>query len=112
MNTALYRNTILELISQGYNTAPLLSAELQRRKISLKSRLTPKPVCHRKTHGPPLQQTLKYLSHNRQIVPDKATGTWRLTDRRTYHPSVSFESLIKEHSKTIPENVEKGVLLL
>jgi len=112
MKMAIYNRLILYLISEGFDTVPALSAELQRLGVGFKRTITPRAVCQRKTHGPPLQQALKYLGHNRKIVADKATGRWRLMDRNTYHPPESMDSLISKYSKTIPKNVDRRILLL
>jgi len=108
-----YRQLVLELISEGFNTTPALTAELRQRGASFGCRkISPMPVNKRSTHGPPLQQAIKYLCHNRRIFFDRKAACWAIVERGTYHPPEPMEKLIERHSKTIPRHIDRRILLL
>jgi hypothetical protein len=113
MKMAAYYRLVKQLIAEGFDTTPALQAELRERGATFGGQtIVSKPVGTSRTRGPPLQQALKYLSHNRQIQYDKAGHAWLLVDRPTYHPADSAEKLLRENSKTVPKNVDRGILLL
>lgn len=113
MKMAAYYRFVKQLIADGFDTTPALQAELKERGVTFGGQtIASKPIGRRRTHGPPLQQALRYLGHNRQIQYDKAQHRWLLVDRLTYHTPHTTEQLLEENAKSIPKNIDRRVLLL
>ena len=112
MKMAAYHRLVKELIEDGFDTTPTLQIALSRYGVLFRRVIAPKARGRQRTHGPALQQALRYLSHNRKIRYDKVRCRWEVQKHLTYFPPASVTWLLEQHSKTIPTHIERSILLL